>query len=248
MAERGRASGENCSQARRQLRRCRWGCNEVRDHGFGTQGSRSQIAYDRPRATISPGGTDGRPDFEYIASNEVSISANTASTTTRMRRIGCSARIRSSVPSDDNAASWPSGIPRMPHSFPSGAQRERQSEVFQHPAHQAVIFRDLEGRRAGQGVVPRATVSASGCASWIQATSSSSFVPFRRVHRSERTRVPRRAPDRRCFEAIVVARNGAEHRKSAPAPIAAFDVPAQLVVLLPPPDPTATTLTATSTR
>ncbi len=51
------------------------------------------------------GGTLGRPRDEYMPSNTSSIDASTASTTARMRRIGWSAGIRSSVDNVDNIAS-----------------------------------------------------------------------------------------------------------------------------------------------
>jgi len=51
------------------------------------------------------GGTLRRPATAYMASNSASRPARTSSTTTRIRRIGCSAGIKSSVDNVVNIAS-----------------------------------------------------------------------------------------------------------------------------------------------
>jgi len=80
------------------------------------------------------GGTDGRPRVEYIASNAPSSSARTVSTTRRIRRIGWSAGIRSSVDTVVNIANCRSGVPRIPpYLFHPSRKREQPTRTFSAP-------------------------------------------------------------------------------------------------------------------
>ena len=86
-----------------------------------SQNARSErieyIAINTVAFNSASGGTLVRPLDAYIASNTTSRSAKTASTTTRILRIGCSAGISSSVLRVLNMANCGSGAPRIPTVF-----------------------------------------------------------------------------------------------------------------------------------